>query len=443
VNRETSSVPQDRTESGGCPAGGFNRRSILQGVAVAGLAAAGGNLLKHGNIAGTDADTDGAVIETAASGSTYPFYGQYQSGIITPPPPSRQPFSTYAAFSVTAANRSELTDLFRMLTDRVAFLAAGGTAPSAPAGSPPADNGIVGPEIQPDGLTATVSVGASLFDGRYGLASLKPVQLVTMEPFAHDDLDPSISDGDLLIQLCADHNDTAVHALVDICNATSGVLEPRWTVSGFTNPPRPVGIARDWFGFKDGIAQPDYTSTVQNNQYVWAQPNSGEPAWAASGTYHVVRIIQFNVQKWQGVPVAEQERIFGRQKTSGAPTYAPDPNANDLFDPIYTNDPQGLLTALNSHIRLANPQTPQTAATSTLLRRSYEIDQIPLSGSGAAPLGHAFTCFQRELNTYTAMQTRLEDELLVPYISPRGGGYFFALPGVSNSQDYYASGLLA
>jgi hypothetical protein len=75
--------------------------------------------------------------------------------------------------------RSELTDLFRTLTERVAFLAAGGTAPSAPAGSPPADNGIVGPEIQPDGLTATVSVGASLFDGRYRLASLKPVQLVS------------------------------------------------------------------------------------------------------------------------------------------------------------------------------------------------------------------------------------------------------------------------
>ena len=443
VTRETSSVPQDRADNGGCPAGGFGRRSVLQGVAAAGLAAAGGNLLGSGNPVGKGARPNGVAVETAATGSAYPFYGEYQSGIITPPPPSRQPFSTYAAFNVTAANSSELTDLFRTLTARAASLTAGGAAPAAPAGSPPTDNGIVGPQIQPDGLTVAVSVGASLFDGRYGLASRKPVQLVTMEPFAHDDLDPAISDGDLLVQLCADHNDTAVHALVDICTNTSGVLQPRWTVSGFTNPPRPDGIARDWFGFKDGIAQPDYTSAAQNNQYVWAQPNSGEPAWAAGGTYHVVRIIQFDVQKWQGVPVTEQERIFGRQKTSGAPTYAPDPNANDLYDPIYTNDPQGLLTALNSHIRLANPQTPQTAATSTILRRSYDIEQIPLTGGGAPLLGHAFTCYQRELNTYIAMQTRLEDEPLVPYISPRGGGYFFALPGVRNSHDYYASGLLA
>ncbi|HSZ41969.1 MAG TPA: Dyp-type peroxidase [Trebonia sp.] len=442
VTRETPSAPQDMADIGGCPAGGFGRRSVLQGVAVAGLAGVGGNLLGRGSLAGRGIRPNEVAVETVVSGNAFPFYGEYQSGIITPPPPYRQQFSTYAAFNVTAANRGELTDLFRTLTARAAFLTAGGAAPSGPAGSPPADSGILGPQISADGLTVTVSVGASLFDGRYGLASRKPAQLVTMEPFRHDDLDPAISDGDLLIQLCADHNDTAVHALLDISDNTSGALQPRWSISGFVNPPRPDGVPRDWFGFKDGIAQPDFTSTAQNNQYVWAQPDSGEPTWAAGGTYHVVRIIDFDVQKWQRVPVAEQERIFGRQKTSGAPTYAPDPGANDEFDPIYTNDPQGLLTALNSHIRLANPQTPQTFASSTILRRSYDFEQISLTG-GAPLLGHAFTCYQRELSSYIDMQTRLEDELLVPYISPRGGGYFFAVPGVRDSQDYYASGLLA
>jgi deferrochelatase/peroxidase EfeB len=98
----------------------------------------------------------------------------------------------------------------------------------------------VGPQVQPDGLTITVGGGASLFDGRFGLASRKPVQLETMKPFAHDDLEPSISDGDLLIQLCANHNDTAVHALLDIGTHTSGAMKFRSTINSFVNPPRPV-----------------------------------------------------------------------------------------------------------------------------------------------------------------------------------------------------------
>jgi deferrochelatase/peroxidase EfeB len=40
------------------------------------------------------------------------------------------------------------------------------------------------------------------------------------------------------------------------------------------------------------------------------------------------------------------------------------------------------------------------------------------------------------------MQTRLEKEMLIPYITPIGGGYFFAVPGVRHAHDYYASGLL-
>lgn len=46
-----------------------------------------------------------------------------------------------------------------------------------------------------------MALGAPLFDGRYGLGPRKSAQLETMRAFLHDNLDPSICDGDLLVQL--------------------------------------------------------------------------------------------------------------------------------------------------------------------------------------------------------------------------------------------------
>ncbi|MCW2918820.1 MAG: peroxidase [Actinomycetia bacterium] len=423
-------TPEDGWNDGGCPASFLARRSFLQGT-VAGLAgAAGASLL--GN--------DTALADTAsgtASTRAIPFHGYYQAGIATPP----QTIGSFVSFDVTASGRKELQDLFRTLTARARILTAGGTPPKAPPGSAPPDNGILGRDVVPDDLTVTVALGATLFDGRYGLGARKPVQLVTMKAFLHDDLDPALSQGDLLVQLCAGHRDTTVHALLDLLAHTGGAMRPRWRIDCQRNPPRPVGIPRDWFGFKDGITNPDTTDTTQMHQQVWVQPHTAEPAWAAGGTYQALRIVHFNIEKWQKVPLAQQERIFGRRKASGAPIYAVSKNASDLLDPIYTNDPQGLFTALDSHVRLANPQTPQTASTSAILRRSYDYDRT-LDVRGGLDLGHAFCCFQRELNTYITMQNRLEGEALVPYISPRGGGYFFALPGVRDDKDYYARGLL-
>jgi deferrochelatase/peroxidase EfeB len=428
---ERTPAQESRWGSGGCPAGVFGRRSFLRGSVAAGLVGAAGR-----NLLGSDAAL--AATPGGDSPGAIPFYGDHQSGILTPP----QTNGTFVSFDVTAANRAELTDLFRTLTVQASSLTSGGAPPTAPPGSPPPDNGILGTTSQPDDLTITVAVGATLFDGRYGLSARKPAQLVTMKPFVHDNLDPALSDGDILIQVCATHRDSTVHAVLEIMARTSGAMKPRWQINGTRNPPRPVGIPRDWFGFKDGITQPDTTDPEAMNTLVWAQPNTAEPAWAVGGTYHVVRIVHFDVEQWQHVPLGQQERIFGRRKASGAPMYVLDPNAPDNLDPIYTNDPQGLITPLNSHIRLANPQTPQTASTSSILRRSYDYDRSP-DVHGGLDLGHAFICFQRELNTYIAMQTRLEAELLVPFISPQGGGYFYALPGVQNSQDYYARGLLA
>ena len=101
------------------------------------------------------------------------------------------------------------------------------------------------------------------------------------------------------------------------------------------------------------------------------------------------------------------------------------------------------MTSSNSEESSRSPsrEPTGTAATSTILRRSFQYDQSPDEG-GNPNMGHTLCCFQQELDTYIAMQTRLENESLVRYITPIGGGYFFALPGVRGARDYYASALL-
>lgn len=78
------------------------------------------------------------------------------------------------AFDVLASDKADLERLFRLLTQRFAFLTQGGAAPETPNPRlPPLDSGILG-YIAPDNLTITLSVGHSLFDERVGLAPQMP-----------------------------------------------------------------------------------------------------------------------------------------------------------------------------------------------------------------------------------------------------------------------------
>ena len=402
--------------------GGVSRRRLLGGVAAAGVAATTAGALRAAAPVSADAP-DG-----------YAFEGVHQQGILTP----AQAHASYVSFDVTASTKQELVELLRTVTASARSLTAGGTPADVGITAPPADSGLLGPEVPTDGLTITTSVGGSLFDDRFGLGSRKPALLRGMEDFPNDSLDRARCDGDLLLQICGNHPDTTLHALREITRATRGGLQVRWRQDGFTSPPRPSGHPRNLMGFHDGTANPSTKRASLMDELVWTRAGGHEPDWVDGGSYHVVRLIRMLVEFWDRISIHEQENIFGRRRDSGAPLTG----THESDVPDYAADPTGEVIQMDAHIRLANPRSTE-AKKQQILRRGYNYD-AGTDVNGNLDMGLIFTAFNADLEKqFVTIQKRLADEPLADYISPFGGGYFFALPGVRDHQDWLGRRLLA
>lgn len=413
------------------------RRQLLKSLgALGGALAVGGGCPMAAHAA--NPVTSPGTLPPDARLESLPLYGDHQAGILTP----QQASMMLVAFDVLASDKADLERLLRLLTARFDFLTRGGPAPDTPNPRlPPMDSGILGAEIYPDNLTITASVGSSLFDERFGLQKQKPKKLQQMTSFPNDSLDASLCHGDLLLQICANTNDTVIHALRDIIKHTPDLLSVRWRREGFISnhaarsrgKETPINL----LGFKDGTANPDSHDKSLMDDVVWVTKQQQEPAWATGGSYQAVRIIQFHVESWDRTPLKEQQTIFGRDKHSGAPLGMK--SEHDV--PDYAADPDGNVIALDAHIRLANPRTKETQS-GLMMRRGYSYS-LGATKSGQLDMGLLFVCYQHDLEKgFLTVQGRLNGEALEEYVKPIGGGYFFALPGVPDKQHYLGQGLI-
>lgn len=371
------------------------------------------------------------------SQTRYDCYGEHQAGITTP----HQPFGILCAFDLNIREVSQLINYFRTLTARIEFLTQGGELKDVDEKLPPQGSGLLGKQVPPDGLTITVSVGASLFDERFGLADKKPKHLQEYKRFPNDKLAAEWCDGDVSIQICAFSPETCQNALRDMIKNTATFAVPRWVLDGWLPKAEKGAIAaRNLFGYRDGTGNPDVSQPEIANQVLWtgvAENSLDEPAWAKNGSYQAVRIIRQFVEFWDRTPLQEQNTIFGREKYSGAPLGQK--AEGDV--PNYAGDADGKIIPKDSHMRLGNPRDPEFMKKHQLYRRPFNYS-LGLAKNGQLNVGLILVMYQANLDDgFIFVQNLLNGEPLEEYISPFGGGYFFTLPGVQKGQ-FLAQGLL-
>jgi deferrochelatase/peroxidase EfeB len=398
-----------------------SRRTFLRRSAALGAAGLAGGAAGAEVAAGAQEPSAAPV---RAPGTRIPFDGAHQPGILAPPGEQ----ATLVALDAIAAGRGELLTALQQLSAQARMLCDGYRFAVRERSEAPPDSGTLGTTITPDALTITIAFGASLFDDRYGLAARRPAGLTRMPRFADDAIDEDRAHGDVLLTIDADRRDTVVHAVRELMRPQRGALAIRWTLDGFVSAdrgPTPASARRNLFGFRDGTANP---AGAERDRLVWTPDG---------GTFQVVRTIRMHTEFWDRVGLLEQEGMIGRARDGGAPLGGDD----ERQDPRYDLDPHGARIPLDAHIRLANPRSAETAG-QRFLRRSFNyhrgIDAAGQLDQGLIFLGYNAST-QRQ---FEPVQRRLAGEPLTDYVTPVGGGYFFAPRGTRSTTDWVGATLL-
>lgn len=434
-----------------------SRRTFLTGAgaaALAGLAAACSTDSEPptDQSAVGDADDEHLVKEPtatiqnadASTGATEPtpaasiaFASPHQVGVLL----DSTAAGLVATFDVVTTDRGELVAALQALSAEIERLMGNVLTPQSDEFLPPVDSGAVDADSGTAGVSITLAVGSSLFDARFGLADVRPRELIAMPRFFNDRLvREELSHGDLALTITAPNHQAAVFSLHQAVRVTERRLRLRWVQEGYNQilPEQPgqIAHARNLMGFRDGTSNLDGQDATVMNEHVWVQPGDDEPDWAVGGTYQAARVIRMLIEFWATAALVRQEQIFGRHRDTGAPLG----QQAEGDEPAFALDPSDETVPRRAHMRLANPRTPDAAR---ILRRGFSY----LNGAasdGTLDQGLLFLCYQRSFSRgFLEVQSRLDGEPLEDYIKPVGGGFFFVLPGPGESGGWLGESLFA
>ncbi|THV34654.1 Dyp-type peroxidase [Glycomyces buryatensis] len=420
---------------------GVSRRTALGAATVTAALGAGvgytlGQNHEHEDEAGHEHGTE-----------TEPFYGDRQAGIATP----AQGHAMFTAFDLAEDITAErLQTLMSDWSAAAAAMAVGKAAPKRNGDSDEHfDAEAVSVGLNPARLTVTFGLGPGAF-AKTSLDSRQPSKLVELPEFDGDQLNPTWSGGDLLVQICGDDQQVVSGAFLELRKRAVGAATLRWVQQGFMSGPADGGTPRNLQGFKDGSLNPELGSD-DFDQRVWA--TESEPDWFEGGTYLVFRKIRMKMPAWSAATAEEQNLTIGKDRDSGAPLSGGGEFDHPDFEAV---DDSGLpAIPADSHVALTHE--------AKMFRRGYNYDYGFLTqgdvssdavdhdhAAGTADHGHdehpydaglLFASFQSDPQVFIDTQEKMAGgDRLMEFIVAEGSAVFAVPPGAAEG-GFVAEGL--
>lgn len=347
----------------------------------------------------------------------YKFYGEHQSGIITP----AQHYIYFLVLDLHSNDLEEIKEIFKKWTIFSERLMKGENIQAYDNNPhvPPTDTGEAD-NLGAYGLTLTFGVSSS-FLKKLNLTHKQPPEFSDLPSFPRDQIRPELSGGDICIQACADDLQVAFHAVRQLVRQARSSVTMKWSQSGFLGFDKNDETARNLFGFKDGTANKE--TLAEANKHIWID----KPDWLKGGSYLVVRKIQMFLETWDRTSLKGQEETFGRHRDTGASMGQT--GEFDEFD-VNAKDANGRSVIPEiSHMGLAKRTDLQ------MLRRSYSFSSGIDPKTGQFDAGLLFISFQKSPMQFTVIQNALgRVDKMNEYITHIGSGLFACFAGVKQGE---------